>query len=719
MHCAGCVANVENSTRKLSGVEDINVNLAMKSATIDYHEEQISLDQLIKSIEQLGYQAKEGLPNLLDENKKELASSLRNFKIALYLSLPLMIFAMYPMFSSSQVFSPLIDGIVQALLAGLVLFVSGKSILSDAFRQLKKLKSNMNSLIALGTLTAYGWSLFALYKIFTGNQEVLYFESSAMIITLILLGKYFEAKTKRKASDAIEALMNLTPPKALAIINNVELEIDSSGIQTGMILLVRPGERVPADGEIIEGTPSLDESMLTGESIPVDKAVGDKVTGGSLNSDRPFKLKVTAAGADSYLSSVIKIVAEAQMKKAPAQNLADKIASIFVPSVITIALITLGLWLWLAPDSPMLIKSVISVLIIACPCALGLATPTAVLVASGKAAREGILYRGGDIIEKVNDIDMIVFDKTGTLTFGELEVAEVITFGSVSRRNFIRMIGSAETYSEHPVAKAIVHYMKKEQIDSTVVKNVEAFPGTGLKAEIDSRILLIGNRSLMEQEKISFGQAFLSGEQEMKKGRTTIYAALDNQVIGLISLADRVRSEAKDVISSLKKRVKNITMLTGDARQTASGVAHSLGIDEFEAEIKPHQKKIIIDSLRRAGRNVAMVGDGINDAPSLAAAQIGIAMGTGTDIAIDTADIILNKSDLNGLLKMFDLSQLTLKTIKQNLFWAFFYNVISIPIAAGLFYPMFGITLSPMIAAAAMSVSSIFVVSNSLKINRS
>jgi Cu+-exporting ATPase len=718
MHCASCVSSIESGLSIIDGVQNAQVNLALNSARVEYDPEIINPEKIISTISEIGYTASIGEEDILSANIKQVKSAKKDFLISFYCVLPLFIFGMIPMLFGVKIVNDLISGIIQGMFSGLVLFYAGRAILKDALLQLKHFRANMNSLIAIGTLTAYGWSLYALTTITSNRPEQLYFDSAAMIVALILLGRFFEARSKGKAGDAINALLNLTPPKALALINDVEIEIETGALKPDMILIVRPGERIPADGQIIEGKPNLDESMLTGESLPVDKKKNDMVYGGSLNGNIPFKMKVTASGDKTFLSSIIRMVSEAQANKAPVQKLADRVAAVFVPIVLGLAVLTFALWYLYDPNHPMLIKSVISILIIACPCALGLATPTAILAGTGRAAKEGIIIRGGDILEKIVNVDTVIFDKTGTLTHGELEVAEINTFGQISIRNLIRLVASAELQSEHPVAKAIVRYMQTEQIDKAVIKNVEIFPGIGLKAESDGRKLLIGNKRLMQKEKVSFGQAFIVGDKEMEKGRTVVYASLDGQVIGLIALSDKLRSEAKDVVSTLRNYVSEITMLSGDTRKTASGVASAIGIDNFEAEIKPDQKRMIVESLSKAGRKIAMIGDGINDAPALAEAEVGVAIGSGTDIAIETSDVVLVQEKLNTVIGMFDISHKTMKIIKQNLFWAFFYNILAIPLAAGLFYPAFGWSLSPMVAAAAMSFSSVFVVTNSLRLNR-
>ncbi len=717
MHCASCVAIVEKGINKLEGVDECRVNLAIHSATVEFNN-QISSEKIIKEIEELGYKATIGRPDILAANEKEAKSAKEAFTISLGLSLPLMVIAMSPMLFGQVLFGTLYNAIIQAVLSGVVIFYSGQSIIFDALKQTKHLRANMNSLIAMGSLSAFFWSMYVLYKIINGGTDLLYFESGAMIITLILLGRYLEAKSKGKAGEAIKALLNLTPTKALALINGVEIEIDTSVVKEGMTLLVRPGERIPADGTILENAPFIDESMLTGESLPVEKKEQDLVYGGSLNGNIPFQMKVTASGEKTFLSSIIRLVSDAQSKKAPVQQLADKVSAVFVPIVLGIALITAISWYIFAPNDPMFIRSVISVLIIACPCSLGLATPTAILAGTGRAAKEGIIIRGGDVLEKVTKVDSIIFDKTGTLTHGQLEVTLVQATSEKLADELLKIVASAEIQSEHPVAKAIVKQAKRENIEFVKIKNIESLPGAGIMGNYNEREILIGNKRLMVQNKIDISSLEQTAELEMDKGRTIVYAAMDNHIIGIITLADKIRSEAKEVISNLKNIVKEITMLSGDSRKTAGGVARSIGLDSFEAEVKPDQKQMIVTSLQKAGYTIAMIGDGINDAPALAKADVGIAIGSGTDIAIESSDIVLVKTELHSVEKLFVLSKQTLRVIKQNLFWAFIYNILAIPIAAGLFYPIFGLTLSPMVAAAAMSFSSLFVVSNSLRLNK-
>ena len=718
MHCASCVSSIEKGLATVPGVEQCRVNLALNSAIVSYDKARTSQEAIIQNIHQLGFSASPGTPDILTANTRELELARQRLLFSVVATGPLMVVAMGTMIMGQPIFSIPVDGLIQALLAGIVLFYGGHSILHDAWVQTRHMRANMNSLIALGSLTAYCWSVFALIRIFSGRADLLYFESAAMIVTLILLGRFLEARAKGKAGDAIRELWGLRPSVSTVIINNVEVEIETDAVREGMTVLVRPGERLPADGRVIEGKPVIDESMVSGESVPVEKQPEDEVIGGSLNGNVVFKFLVTASGEKSFLAHVVRLVASAQSAKAPVQQLADRIAGVFVPIVLGLALLTALGWYIFDPTSDHLIKSTIAVLIIACPCALGLATPTAVLAGTGRAAKAGIIIRGGDILEKVSKLDTIVFDKTGTLTHGELEVVLVKTFGLLSEHNLIRIVGSLEAQSEHPVARSIARHMRAQQIESAVVKNVEALPGFGLIGECDGRHLLIGSRSMMEAKGVGFGQSLLQGEKEMDRGRTVVYAAMDGQVVGMVALADRIRSDAREIVSYLLPRMRLVTMLSGDNRRTAEGVARSLGMTHFESEIKPEQKKLLLESFRKADFTVAMVGDGINDAPALAAADVGIAVGGGTDIAAEASDVVLVRSRLMDIKKLLDVSRASMRVIRQNLFWAFIYNIIAIPVAAGVFYPLFGLSMSPMVAAAAMSLSSVFVVSNSLRLTR-
>jgi Cu+-exporting ATPase len=716
MHCASCVSSIERSVSGLPGIEHCRVNLATGSAVVTYDKHSATDETIIGRIKALGFGAQVGSSDIFSSNLEEERSARRHFQWALVFTVPLMTLAMWPLWGDRFLFGAGIDSSFQAVLAAIVLFLAGKDILLDAARQSRHLRANMNSLIALGTLAAYGWSSYLLLSPNVAGPEHLYFDSSAMIITLILLGRYLETRAKGKAGQAIRALLDLRPSRTLAVINGVNIEIEVDSIMPGMTLIVRPGEKIPADGTIISGTPFLDESMLSGEALPVEKKAGDSVIGGSLNGSVPFDMKVTASGEKSVLASIIRLVTEAQSRKAPVQKLADRVASVFVPMVILAAAITFGIWYLLAPASPMMIKSVISVLIISCPCALGLATPTAILAGTGRAARHGIIIRGGDALQVLSKVDTVVFDKTGTLTHGELRVMGVTTFGDLSERSLLRLVSAAEIRSEHPVAKAIVNYARWQQVEPAASRAVEALPGFGVRGECDGRQLVVGNRQLMTESAIDFGPLSAAGEREMAEGRTVVYIAIDGRAAGLITLVDRLRNNAREIVENLKARGMAVYMLSGDSYRTAAGVAASIGLDDFEAEIRPENKKMVVESLRKTGRKLAMIGDGINDAPALAAADVGVAVGSGTDVAMETANVVLVRPELKRIEDTFNVAVQTMRVIKQNLFWAFFYNVLAIPIAAGLLYPAFNLTLSPMIAAGAMAFSSLFVVSNSLRL---
>jgi P-type Cu+ transporter len=720
MHCAGCVATVEKGLGKHSGVLSAQVNLVTGSANVLIDSTQTTQNAIIETIKNLGYSATIGQADIIESNESEVRSARSRLILSILFAVPLMIMAMGPMILTDH--QPLIshvwDAILQGILAALVLFVAGRLILIDAFKQCLRAHANMNSLIALGTLTAFFWSIYGTFKIWSGEHEALYFDSAGMIIALILTGRYLEARAKGKAGEAIKSLLNLRPAKAMAVFNNVEFEVDTVSVRPGMFLVVRPNERIAADGLITEGQIVINESMLTGESLPVEKNVGDVVIGGSLNGNRPFRMKVTAAGENSYLATVIRMVSEAQGRKAPIQNLADKVAGIFVPIMLGIALLTLIGWTILAPGHPLAMKSVIAVLIIACPCALGLATPTAVLAGTGRAAKAGILIRGGDILEKLSKVDTVIFDKTGTLTYGKLKVVNLVVNDENRYQTILGILFALEKQSDHPIAKAITSHLRNLNITPMTVTQIESKPGFGMTGMWESKSVLIGSKTFLENNGLH-GKVFEKElSDESAKGHTVLFCAIENEIVGFASFEDVPRDDAKDIVTFLKDSGKRVVLLSGDNQNTAQNTARQIGIDEVSGNVKPEEKKSFVDSYHQQNQTVAMVGDGINDAPALAAADVGIAVGGGTDIAIESADVVLARSDLNLLRQMFVLSHASLRVIKQNLFWAFFYNLLAIPIAAGVLYPLTGWTLSPMIAAATMSFSSVFVVFNSLRLNR-
>jgi Cu+-exporting ATPase len=720
MHCAGCAAGIEKRLSELQGIEAAQVNFATEIAHVSFEPGIVTELEVYKTISELGYSA-ENAESAKDHHAEELKIAERNFISALAFALPVIAISMSSMFWNFPFLPHQYEGLILLILTIPVMFYSGREIFIDALRQTRHFRSNMNSLIALGALSAFIYSTYMLIDISFKNsisEHLYYFETSAAIITLILLGRYLEGRAKGKARDAIGALLHLRPEKGTAIIEGIEVEVDIKSIKPDMIMLVKPGEKIPADGKIIEGNASINESMLTGESLPVDKGVGDTVVGGSINGDKAFKFRVTGVGEKTFLAGIIRLVNSAQNKKAPIQKLADKISGVFVPVVLLIALFTFAVWFMIDPNSPMLLKAPVAVLIIACPCALGLATPTAILAGTGRAARRGIFIRGGDILENTANATHVIFDKTGTLTQGKFEVVGFRSLDDENDERLLQLAASVEANSNHPLARAIVDKAKSLNIKSIPVKNMIELAGSGVRANINGNSVIVGNSTAMENEKISIEPFSEPTEEEMAKGRTVVFVASDGIVLGYFALADKIKDEAPAVVNKIKQSGREVLMLTGDNYKTARGIANQLGISKFEACIKPEQKALIVETFQRAGNRVIMVGDGINDAPALAVADIGVAVGSGTDVAIESADIILVKDNLHSLLEALEISSLTYKTIKQNLFWAFFYNIISIPIAAGALYPLFGFGLSPVIAAAAMSFSSLFVVTNSLRLMR-
>ncbi|MEW6015859.1 MAG: heavy metal translocating P-type ATPase [Candidatus Zixiibacteriota bacterium] len=718
MHCASCAANIERELSDVEGINQVAVNYALGTARVEFRPEEVEEKAIYGTISELGYGATPAA-FASDDFAQEAKAAKRNFITSVLFAAPIMILSMGGMLWSQLRLEPRLEGGILFLLTVPVLFYSGREIFADAWRQARHFRANMNSLIALGSLAAFLFSSFVLFQTLLGehtHQAHYYFETAAAIVTLILLGRFLESRAKGKARDAIGALMRLQPDTAVAVIDGLEKVISRTAITAGMVLVVKAGEKIPADGRIIEGSPSIDESMLTGESVPVDKKAGDMVFGGSVNGNRSFRFEVTGTGEETFLAQIIRLVSEAQGRKAPVQKLADRIAGIFVPIVLIIAVITFVAWFFLDPDNLMLLKAPVAVLIIACPCALGLATPTAILAGTGKAARRGIYIRGGDILENAAKSKQVIFDKTGTLTAGHFEVVDFRTVNPDEEDLLFEMGASLESGSTHPLALGIVEKARSQNTELTSPKNLEEFPGFGLKGEIQGRQVLAGSAAALQRENIRLGELEGPAEEAMSRGLTVVFVAVEGQVVGFFSLRDKVKEEASEVVHKLKESGREVIMLTGDNHRTAQGVAAQLGIDRFEAAIKPDQKAVIVEAFRRAGNNVVMVGDGINDAPALAAADIGVALGSGTDVAMESADIILVKNNLESLLEALEISGKTFRTIKQNLFWAFFYNVISIPIAAGALYPLFGLTLSPVIAAGAMAFSSLFVVTNSLRL---
>ncbi len=725
MHCAACANTIEEGLLKVPGVEKVAVNFAMSSAAVDYTPKSVSREQLIDEVSRLGYGARERAANDVLNFEIDISDARREFTTAALITGPLVALHMATgadmLNHSDSSFGSLWPMIVVALLATIVLVFSGREILRDAWAQTRNRRANMNSLIALGAVVSYVFSAYNLLAVLVAAPPLspyLYFETSAVIITFVLLGRFLEARARGKTKQAIAALLQLRPQKATAIINGVQIEIDPAAAQPGMEFLVKPGEAIPADGVILEGEASVDESMLTGESLPLDKSIGDKVIGGSLNGSRPFHMRVTASGEESYLSSVIRLVSDAQNAKAPAQKLADRIAGIFTPIVLVIALITGVAWYFLGGDdrARMMFAMPLSVLIIACPCALGLATPTAILAGVGRAARRGIFFKGGDMLERVSVADTVVFDKTGTLTTGKPEVVAVESIEGISVETVIAIAGSLESASEHPLAHGILSYAHARNISIAPPRDVESLAGFGMRGHVDGVAVLVGNEAIMKKAHVDVSVAKVWIESHGAHGRTIILVAQNKVMIGAIALADTVKDDARETAQRLMDDGYEVFIFTGDNRRAGQAIAAQIGVKNVESELRPEQKSEEILALSRTGRIVMMIGDGVNDAPALAAADVGVAIGAGTAVAKEAADVILVRPQLRDILMAIDMAKLTMRVIRQNLFWAFAYNVVAIPVATGLFYPSFGVSLTPEIGAFAMAMSSVLVVSNSARL---
>ncbi|MCF6466573.1 heavy metal translocating P-type ATPase [Clostridium sp. Cult2] len=706
MTCAACSSRVEKVLNKLEGVVKANVNLSTNKAVVEFPSGAVEDEALIRTVEKAGYKAELEIERDMDREKelreKEIKSLKTSFIISAILSLPLFSAMFFHMAGKDNIFT---NGYFQLLLATPVQFIIGYRFYKGAFNSLRGGGANMDVLVAMGTSAAYFYSL---YNVIVGVAEF-YFEASAVIITLILLGKTFEAVAKGKTSEAIKKLMGLQPKTARVIKNGVEEDIPIEKVNIGDIVVVRPGERIPVDGIITEGHSSIDESMITGESIPIDKTEGDEVIGATINKFGSFKFEAKKIGKDTVLSQIIKLVEDAQGSKAPVQRLADKISGIFVPIVVIIAIVTfMGFYLVKGNFNTGLINAV-AVLVIACPCALGLATPTAIMVGTGKGAENGILIKSGEHLERAHKMETIVFDKTGTITKGEPEVTDIITFNSMDRDELLRIAATVEKTSEHPLGQAIVRKGEEELLMIKEAETFKAIPGKGLKATFEGKEIYVGNRKLMLESGIGIEKA----EEELyrleEEGKTAMIVGIDGDISGIIAVADQIKESSKKAIEELKNIRLEVYMITGDNERTAKAIAKKVGIDNVLAEVLPENKAEVVENIKSEGKNVGMVGDGINDAPALAAADIGFAIGTGTDVAMEAADITLMRGDLMSIVTAIRLSHRTMKTIKQNLFWAFFYNSIGIPFAALGF-------LNPMIAGAAMAFSSVSVVTNSLRL---
>ncbi len=709
MTCAACSSRIERVLGKMEGIESANVNLSTNKAVVNYKSGLITEEELIRAVDKAGFSAEVEYEKDYDRDEeireKEIKSLERDFIISLILSLPLFIGSMIlPLFGIE---SFLDKGIVQFLLSTPVQFYIGRRFYRGAYNSLRGGGANMDVLVSMGTLAAY---FFSIYNWLSGSSEY-YFESSATIITLILLGKLMEARAKGQTSEAIKTLMGLQPETATIIKDGEEVQVDIEELRIGDIVLVRPGESIPVDGVIVEGNSALDESMITGESIPVEKTVGDEVVGATINKLGSFKFKTTKIGKDTVLSKIIQMVEDAQGSKAPVQRLADKISGIFVPMVVIIALGTLAFYSLIKGDINSGVLNAVAVLVIACPCALGLATPTAIMVGTGKGAENGILIKSGKDLEQAHELDVVIFDKTGTITKGEPEVTDIVSYSNMDEEEILRISGSVERASEHPLGQSIVERARDKKISMTEPENFTAVPGKGLEAKFEDKKVLIGNRRLMVDNNIDIKNAEKDLLRLEEEGKTAMLLSVEDKLIGIIAVADQIKEKSKGAIDKLHEMGIDVYMLTGDNAITARAIGQQVGIREENifAEVLPDEKSQVVEKIKGEGKSVGMVGDGINDAPALAIADVGFAIGTGTDIAMEAADITLIRGDLEGIVTSIRLSKRTMRTIKQNLFWAFFYNTVGIPIAALGF-------LNPMFAGAAMAFSSVSVVTNSLRL---
>lgn len=708
MTCAACSTRVEKALNKIEGVTRANVNLSTNKAVVEYPSGLIDDRTLISTVEKTGYKAEVEVERDLDREKelreKEIKSLKTSFIISAILSIPLFSAMFFHMAGNMNI---LTNGYVQLLLATPVQFIIGYRFYKGAYNALRGGGANMDVLVSMGTSAAYFYSIYNLFK----GVEEYYFEASAVIITLILLGKTFEAVAKGKTSEAIKKLMGLQPKTARVIKDGIEVDTPIEKLEIGDIIVVRPGEKVPVDGIIVEGTSSLDESMITGESIPVDKSVDDLVIGATINKYGSFKFRATKIGKDTVLSQIIKLVEDAQGSKAPVQRLADKISGIFVPIVVAIAALTFLGYFVIGGDFNTGLINAVAVLVIACPCALGLATPTAIMVGTGKGAENGILIKSGEHLERAHKMDTIIFDKTGTITKGEPEVTDVLSYNNYEDNEILRLAASVEKASEHPLGQSIVKKGEEELLKLVAPESFGAIPGKGLKAAIEGKEILIGNRKLMTENNMDIKDKERDLSRLEEEGKTAMLIAIDGKISGIIAVADKIKETSLEAINKLQSMGLDVYMITGDNERTAMAIAKQVGITHVLADVLPENKASKVEELKVQGKHVGMVGDGINDAPALAAADVGFAIGTGTDVAMEAADITLMRGDLNGVVTAIRLSHKTMRTIKQNLFWAFFYNAIGIPFSALGF-------LNPMVAGAAMAFSSVSVVTNSLRLKR-
>lgn len=739
MTCAACQANVEKCVLKLDGVKKVDVSLLSNSMKVEYDENIVNENTISLAVENIGYSANvkgkqgevSGFKQEWEARQKRVEDEQNKAKLRLIYSLlllvPLMMIAMGPMIGIPILAgeeNAMISSMSQLLLATIILFIQNHFFI-HGFKALMKKAPNMDSLVAIGSLASYIYGLYSVYRMAYGfgygNMQVvhhamhaLYFESAAMIVTLVSVGKYLESRSKSKTTDALSKLVDLAPKSATVIRDGKEILVSSSEVLQGDIVVIKPGQKIPVDGKIVSGIGYVDQSTITGESIPVEKRPGDMVISATLNQNGSFKFEALKVGDDTTLAQIIRLVDEAGNSKAPIARLADKVSGVFVPIVIAIAIVTAAVWLILGQSFEFALSNAISVLVISCPCALGLATPVAIMVGTGKAASQGILIKSAQSLETLHSIDTIVLDKTGTITSGRPSIQNIIKYKSMTDDDFLSLAASIEQGSEHPLALAILNQAKQKHLELKKVEDFEAVGGKGVVAKVEGKTYFAGNSSFIKEKGVSFKEKDVVDLAD--EGKTPLIFASTSEIIGIIAVADTIRDSSKAAIQEFKQKGLHVVMLTGDNRRTANAVGKGLNIDEVISDVLPADKESVIRRLQDQNRKVMMVGDGINDAPALMRADVGVAIGKGTDIAIDSADIVLMKNSLLDVNTAIDLSVSVIRNIKMNLFWAFFYNFLGIPVAAGVFYPLFGWLLSPMLGSAAMSLSSVCVVTNALRL---
>ena len=734
MTCASCAQTIEKAVGKLSGVDKASVNLATEKMQVSYNPSAISVSDVTGAVSNSGYAAVLETTDTQDNSRaekrekkeKRMKQLLNRFGISIIFTIPVLIISMGHMAGMPlpNIVDPMINAfnfsLLQLILTLPIMVVSWEYF-QKGFKSLFKGHPNMDSLIALGTAAAFVYSLAATIGTGLGYgnfSDLLYYEVTGVILALHTLGLFLEERSKGQMSSAIEKLVNLAPKTARVIRNGVEQEITVDEVALGDVIRVRPGESMPVDGVVVEGRTSVDESMLTGESIPVEKESGDEVIGASINKNGSIDYRATRVGSDTTLSQIIKLVEDAQGSKAPIARMADIITGYFVPIVIALAVLAGIAWLIAGQSGIFALSVIITTLVIACPCALGLATPTSIMVGTGKGAEHGVLIKSGEALETTHNLDTIVFDKTGTLTEGKPIVTDILVTPLITKENLLYYAASGETGSEHPLGEAIVQKSKEENMTLAKPDHFEAIPGHGIRVEIEGKDMYIGNRKLMLEQKIDLSSMEKESDRLADEGKTPMYLSVDGELAGIIAVADTLKENSMKAVKELRRRGVEVIMITGDNKRTAKAIAKQVGIDSVLSEVLPEDKAEEVKKLQEAGKKVAMVGDGINDAPALAQADIGIAVGSGTDVAIESADIVLMRNDLTTVLTAIDLSHATLRNIKQNLFWAFAYNLVGIPVAMGLLYIFGGPLMSPIFAAVAMSFSSVSVLLNALRLRR-